>query len=169
MNYNEYIKGKTNTNTKLKGETIFYMWLKELGMQIAKLRVSTGMRQEELAQRINVSQSMIARIESGDNLTCKTLWKIGEALGIELSIFGASAKRESEKYKAHFTYNFSSKIISSSSLGSIVVSSAKGVAIAKGFEIQITTTMPSLSMAGTFYSSNSPIQHGQENTAASGK
>ena len=44
-----------------------------------------GLTQKELAQKVNTSQSCIARLESGTyrNLTLSFLRRVGEALGVQ--------------------------------------------------------------------------------------
>src|SRR5208282_1903940 len=56
--------------------------------KIADLRKRRGLTQAALAQRLGVSQPMIAQIESGklNNLTLKTLARTARALGANLKI-----------------------------------------------------------------------------------
>jgi ribosome-binding protein aMBF1 (putative translation factor) len=63
----------------------------EIARAIIKARVSRGMTQAELAERMNTSQSFVARLESGNTLpTMKTLFRVAKATGtkphIELCI-----------------------------------------------------------------------------------
>src|SRR3989338_7871636 len=52
-----------------------------IGSFIKKLREKRFLTQEELAQRLNTSQSAVARMEAGgQNLTAGELLKIGDAL-----------------------------------------------------------------------------------------
>ena len=56
-----------------------------IGSFISKLREGRGMTQAELGRKIGTTQSVVARIENGEqNLSAKTLAKIGEALGREI-------------------------------------------------------------------------------------
>ncbi len=64
----------------------FNLFIKELGDIIAKYRKESGFTQREFAQRIQVHQSVVAKIESGQNMTCSTLWKISQALNLPLTI-----------------------------------------------------------------------------------
>lgn len=51
------------------------------------VRVRAGLTQEELAQRMQTTQSAIARIESGRSLpSARTLQKLAEATGTKLKI-----------------------------------------------------------------------------------
>lgn len=59
--------------------------LLHIGKMIAQLRESQKMTQAELASRIDTTQSVIARIEKGEqNLSTETLSKISEALNREI-------------------------------------------------------------------------------------
>ena len=56
----------------------------EVARQVIDLRLKKGMTQKELAQKVNTSQSCIARLESGTyrNLSLSFLRRVGEALGV---------------------------------------------------------------------------------------
>lgn len=51
-----------------------------------KAREDAGLTQRELARRVDVPQSTIARIERGNNTSVDTLSKIANALGKKLKI-----------------------------------------------------------------------------------
>ncbi len=54
---------------------------KELGLKIKRMRTELGLTQEELAEKIDISQRTLAGIEIGENfLTAETLDKIIKAL-----------------------------------------------------------------------------------------
>ncbi len=55
--------------------------------KLAETREKMGLTQAELAHKMNVSQQLISRIESGsDNITIETLIKFLEILGVTLRI-----------------------------------------------------------------------------------
>jgi len=57
----------------------------QIGSLIAKIREERGLTQSELAKKIGTTQSVIARIEKGEqNLSTKSLVKISEALNREI-------------------------------------------------------------------------------------
>lgn len=58
----------------------------KIGMQIRELRETAGLTQKALAERLGVSQQVIARLESGeaDNPTVTTLERIAKATGHRL-------------------------------------------------------------------------------------
>ncbi len=59
----------------------------EIAYQILQLRKKKRFSQEELAQRLNTTQSVVARMESGQqNFTTDTLQKIAVAFGKNLKI-----------------------------------------------------------------------------------
>lgn len=59
-----------------------------VGMKIRDLRENAGLTQKQLADRMGVSQQVIARLESGeaDNPTVSTLERIAKATGHRLQV-----------------------------------------------------------------------------------
>ncbi|MBN1758717.1 MAG: helix-turn-helix transcriptional regulator [Chitinispirillaceae bacterium] len=57
----------------------------EVAMQVIDLRLKKGLTQKKLAEKVNTSQSCIARLESGTyrNLSLSFLRRVGEALGYQ--------------------------------------------------------------------------------------
>ncbi len=57
----------------------------EIAKQVIDLRLKKGLTQKELAEKVNTSQSCIARLESGTyrNLSLSFLRRVGEALGYQ--------------------------------------------------------------------------------------
>jgi ribosome-binding protein aMBF1 (putative translation factor) len=57
----------------------------EVARQVIELRLKKGLTQKELAEKVNTSQSCIARLESGTyrNLSLSFLRRVGEALGVQ--------------------------------------------------------------------------------------
>ena len=72
---------------------------KELGLKIKRMRSKLGLTQEELAEKINVSQRTLSGIEIGENfLTAETLDKIIEALNTTPEeLFRISHLKETDK------------------------------------------------------------------------
>lgn len=61
--------------------------------RLADVRRERGITQEALAAKLEIAPRNLQRIEAGQNLTLKTLWRIGRALGVEVRIdFVASGK-----------------------------------------------------------------------------
>ncbi len=61
-------------------------FLKRLGKNIVKLRDEQGLRQIDLATKLDIDDSSLRRIESGrTNPTIITLKKIADALNVKLS------------------------------------------------------------------------------------
>ena len=60
----------------------------EIGYKIAQLRQKLGLTQKQLAEKISTSQTVIARLESGDYWRCslQTLEKIALATGTHLVV-----------------------------------------------------------------------------------
>ncbi len=75
----------------------------EIGYKIARLRDRLGLTQQQLAEKIHTSQSVIARLESGDywQASLRTLEKIALVTGTHLEISfrkisnGLNRRRES--------------------------------------------------------------------------
>jgi transcriptional regulator with XRE-family HTH domain len=67
---------------------------KAVGRELAHARRDAGLTQQQLAQRLDVGRSYIARVESGtDNLTIGQLAHIANALGAQLRITFPIPKR----------------------------------------------------------------------------
>ena len=59
----------------------------EVAIMIAQLRGKKGLNQTELAKKLKTTQTVVSRIEHGDqNLTLRTLSNIAQALGKELKV-----------------------------------------------------------------------------------
>ena len=58
----------------------------ESAVALLKAREDAGLTQRELAKRVDVPQSTIARIERGNNTSVDTLSKIANALGKKLCL-----------------------------------------------------------------------------------
>ena len=59
----------------------------EIAAELLRARLRAGMSQEELAARMNTSQSTIARLESGQTLpSTKTLLRFAEATGSKVKV-----------------------------------------------------------------------------------
>lgn len=69
----------------------------DIGFQIRSLRETAGLTQKRLADRMGVSQQVIARLESGeaDNPTVGTLERIAQATGYRLSFRFEKARKKS--------------------------------------------------------------------------
>jgi DNA-binding XRE family transcriptional regulator len=70
---------------------------KELWLQLVEARAASGLTQQQVAERMGVSQAQVARIEKQgyDAYTLRTLRRYIEALGIEYSL-EIAVKRDSE-------------------------------------------------------------------------
>jgi len=59
----------------------------EVSRQLIALRLKRGMTQKDVAQKAGTTQSVIARIENGEqNISIKTLTKLAEALKADIKI-----------------------------------------------------------------------------------
>jgi transcriptional regulator with XRE-family HTH domain len=57
--------------------------LSQIGLRILRRRQELGLSQRDLADRLGIAQTNIARIEHGEqNLTIRTLAKLADALGV---------------------------------------------------------------------------------------
>jgi len=61
-------------------------YLLELGMVIAEAREKKGLSQKELAQKSQVTQQQLSKIENGINCNMLTFIKVSSALGLGLTI-----------------------------------------------------------------------------------
>lgn len=73
----------TEAGTKWVAETFF----SDAPLNLAKLRMQSGLTQRELGRRLNVSQPQIAKWEKGEmpNMQLRTVKNLAEALSISVS------------------------------------------------------------------------------------
>lgn len=58
-----------------------------IGEEVRRLRIERGLSQQELAERIGLSQSVIARLEAGGvEPRLSTLDRVAKALGVEVEV-----------------------------------------------------------------------------------
>lgn len=60
---------------------------KKIGERIEELRKENDMTQEELAEKAGLNRSYFWDIESGRNVSIKTIYRISQALKVRLSEF----------------------------------------------------------------------------------
>lgn len=87
MELNEYV----NKRLKNKKENIKKFWKGyndfKIGVILKEERLKSGKTQEEIAQKIHTTKSVISRIENhAENITIATLDKFANAIGKELII-----------------------------------------------------------------------------------
>ena len=70
------------TSTQTPEEKIeFKDWMTNLAKELKSLRKNEGLNQQKFAEMLSISQSSVAKMESGEqNMTCFTLWKAAKAL-----------------------------------------------------------------------------------------
>ncbi len=104
-------KNKANEKDAFKEAVKFESWLIKLGLNIALLREERGLSQVEFGKLINATQSVVARIESGQNMTCSTIWKISEVLNVGVFLFGVNKDYEKSLVESYsqpsLSYSFS--------------------------------------------------------------
>ena len=61
----------------------------ELGLAIAETREQKGISQKELAQKSQITQQQLSKIENGINCNMLTFIKVSSALGLDLTVSGA--------------------------------------------------------------------------------
>lgn len=89
QNFDHYLQEKIITKPGLADDLEKFDRALEIAFQIYSLRKHKGLTQTDLAKKIKVSQSNIARIENADytHYTLKTLHKVAKGLGADLNIF----------------------------------------------------------------------------------
>ena len=61
--------------------------LVSISLKLINFRISNNLTQKQLADKLNISQSMVSKLESGEyNPTVEQLWKISKSLNWELKI-----------------------------------------------------------------------------------
>jgi transcriptional regulator with XRE-family HTH domain len=59
-----------------------------VGRNVKRLRISAGLSQAELAERMGVDRAYVSGLELGQrNPTIVTLWHVAEALSVKLRLF----------------------------------------------------------------------------------
>ncbi len=93
----------------LLGVDIFMKNSKELsyiGSRIRKIRLKSGLTQEQLGEKANLHYSYIGQVERGDKLpSLKTLKKISEALNISLDYILEPTEKYSTKSERELLQN----------------------------------------------------------------
>ena len=86
MNH-EDVKAKLLQNPELKKEYDDLKVIYDIKKEIISLRLSQGLSQKDLAQKVGTRQSAISRLESGEyNPSVEFLSKVAHALGKNISI-----------------------------------------------------------------------------------
>jgi len=65
---------------------------KNIGERIEELRKDKNLTQEKLAEKAGLHRAYFWDIENGRNISIKTIYKISQALGVNLSEFFSSFK-----------------------------------------------------------------------------
>lgn len=89
--------------------------LVSIASNLINYRVKNNLTQKELAQKLNMSQAMISKLESGEyNPTIKMLYEISKALDLKFKVeFREKEKKEAlwfECSEAFFTENDEDKV-----------------------------------------------------------
>lgn len=62
--------------------------LQELSSAINDARINSGMTQTQLANKANITQQQLSKVENGDNCNMNTFIKVALALGLTISLTG---------------------------------------------------------------------------------
>ncbi|MBI5412483.1 helix-turn-helix transcriptional regulator [Candidatus Peregrinibacteria bacterium] len=137
--FNRYIAKEIQKDPDLKQEMEFALWISLVGLNIARLRKERGYTQKKFAQKLGISQSAVARIESGQNMQCSTVWTISDVLETGLAIFGADKETEKRKF-AYFYTNVKEKIVGATSETKAIKYStaAKALLLPSNFNVYAT-------------------------------
>ena len=87
MNFRDHLNEKLK-NPQFKKAYEEEKYLLELGMAITEAREQRGLSQRELAQKSQVTQQQLSKIENGVNCNMLTFIKVSSALGLDLTISG---------------------------------------------------------------------------------
>ena len=96
--FNTYLKKAIKKDPYLKSGIEFQSWLLQISINISKFRKSQGYTQKKFAEALDITQSAVARIESGQNMKCSTLWKISDVLNLNLEIFEVNKKFKQNEF-----------------------------------------------------------------------
>jgi len=84
---------REHLNEKMKDDHFKKMYeeeklMLELGLLIIEAREQKGLTQKELAQKSQVTQQQLSKIENGVNCNMLTFIKVSSALGLDLTLSG---------------------------------------------------------------------------------
>ena len=85
VKFDDYLE-KRLQDPELRSNFEAESWRLESVVALLKVREDAGLTRRELARRVDVPQSTIARIERGNNTSVDTLSKIANALGKKLKV-----------------------------------------------------------------------------------
>ena len=85
MNFRDHLN-KEMKNAQFKKAFEEEKYLLELGLLITEAREQMGLSQRELAQKSNVTQQQLSKIENGINCNMLTFIKVSSALGLDLTL-----------------------------------------------------------------------------------
>jgi len=85
MTFKEHLNEELK-NPQLKKYYEEEKYLLELGLAIVEAREQKGLTQKELAQKSQVTQQQLSKIENGINCNMLTFIKVSNALGLGLTI-----------------------------------------------------------------------------------
>ena len=83
------------------------MLLRQIGAKIAYYRTLRDLKQDELAKRANISQSVLSRIEGGkynDTLSVPMLFDIADGLQIDMSLLVSFNEVEKNMWLQPFSH-----------------------------------------------------------------
>ena len=76
---------------------------KRIGAKVAYFRISHGLTQEEMADRVHMSRSTLSKIEHGNynrSISLDLLLDIADGLGIDLSMLFVLDRKEEEYWES---------------------------------------------------------------------
>lgn len=76
---------------------------KRIGAKVAYFRISNGLTQEEMADRVHMSRSTLSKIEHGNynrSISLDLLLDIADGLGIDLSMLFVLDRKEEEYWES---------------------------------------------------------------------
>jgi len=87
-------------------EDRYYEMLDSISIAVVDYRVSHGLSQKQLADKLGVSQAMVSKYESGDcNISLKALIELFDKLAISFDIrFGDSSLNQADTRAPHMHY-----------------------------------------------------------------
>jgi len=82
-----------STKEKFELDDILY----EISMKIYEFRIKNDLTQKQLAEKLEIKQSMVSKLESGQyNPTIEQLWKISKKIGWNFKIIFGEENRKAK-------------------------------------------------------------------------
>jgi len=90
----EFTRPALHDDAALEAEVLRQLNELNFGQELATLRKRAGLTQQELAEELGVSQSFVAKLESGKNAELKSVLRVAAGLGKKVVLSFEDVKKD---------------------------------------------------------------------------